>query len=117
MVSVFGRLKPGVTLAEARADLVVIGANLEKAYPEVYLAADGYRVRADGLRDDVTQRARSMFRVLLGVVGFVLLAAWPNVANLLGALKLEREMAVGAALGAGKSRLMRQLLAESCCSP
>ena len=115
MMNVIGRLKPGVTLAEARADLAVIGANMEKSYPEIYLAADGYRIRADGLRDDLAKRARTMFLVLLGVVGLVLLAACANVANLFLArlLKLERELAVRAALGAGKARLMRQLLTES----
>jgi len=115
MMTVFGRLKPGVTLSEARADLAVIAASTQKAYPGIYLAADGYRVRPDGLRDDLTQRARTMFLVLLGVVGFVLLAACANVANLFLArlLKLERELAVRSALGAGKARLMRQLLTES----
>jgi putative ABC transport system permease protein len=115
MMNVFGRLKPGVTLSEARADLAVIAAGTAKAYPETYLAADGYRIRADGLRDDLTQRARTMFLVLLGVVGFVLLAASANVANLFLArlLKLERELAVRSALGAGQVRLMRQLLTES----
>ena len=115
MMNVIGRLKPGVTLAEARADLAVIGANMEKSYPEIYLAADGYRIRADALRDDLAKRARTMFLVLLGVVGLVLLAACANVANLFLArlLKLERELAVRAALGAGKARLMRQLLTES----
>jgi putative ABC transport system permease protein len=115
MMNVFGRLKPGVTLSEARADLAVIAASTAKAYPGIYLAPDGYRVRAEGLRDDLTQRARKMFLLLLGVVGFVLLAACANVANLFLArlLKLERELAVRSALGAGKARLMRQLLTES----
>jgi len=115
MMDLFGRLKPGVTLAEARADLAVIAANMQKSYPEIYLAADGYRVRANALRDDLTRRARAMFLVLLGVVGFVLLAACANVANLFLArlLKLERELAVRAALGASQARLMRQLLTQS----
>src|SRR6204780_2575163 len=108
MMNVFGRLKPGVTLTEARADLAVIAAGTAKAYPGIYLAADGYRVRADGLRDDLTQRARTMFLVLLGVVGFVLLAACANVANLFLArlLKLGRGLAGRSALGAGQGRLM-----------
>jgi putative ABC transport system permease protein len=115
MMNLFARLKPGVTLAQARADVAVIASNLEEAYPETYLAADGYRIRADVLRDDLTRRARTMFLVLLGVVGFVLLAACANVANLFLArlLKLERELAVRAALGAGRARLVRQLLTES----
>jgi putative ABC transport system permease protein len=115
MMNVFGRLKPGVTLAEAQADLAVIAADVVKAHPEIYLAADGYRMRIDGLRDDLTLRARKMFLLLLGVVGFVLLAACANVANLFLArlLKLERELAVRSALGAGRARLIRQLLTES----
>lgn len=115
MMNVFARLKPGVTLQQARADLAVIAANMAHSYPETYLAADGYRIRVDGLRDDLTDRARTMFLVLLGVVAFVLLAACANVANLFLArlLKLERELAVRSALGAGKTRLMRQLLTES----
>ena len=115
MMTVFARLKSGVTLPQAQADLKVIAANIAKAYPGIYLPADGYRVRADGLRDDLTERARTIFPLLLGVVGFVLLAACANVANLFLArlLKLERELAVRSALGAGKARLMRQLLTES----
>ncbi|HTX36288.1 MAG TPA: ABC transporter permease [Bryobacteraceae bacterium] len=115
MMNVFGRLKPGVTLAEAQADLSVIAAQIARDHPEIYLAADGYAIRVDGLRDDLTRRARMMFLVLLGVVGFVLLAACANVANLFLArlLKLERELAVRSALGAGKGRLVRQLLTES----
>jgi len=115
MMNVFARLKPGVTLAEARADLSVVAADIERAHPDVYLAADGYRIAADPLRDDLTRRARTMFLVLLGVVGFVLLAACANVANLMLArlLKLERELAVRAALGASRLRLLRQLLTES----
>ncbi len=114
MMTVFGRLK-GVTLAQARSDLAVIAANMARAHPEIYLAADGYQIRADSLREDLTERARTMFLVLLGVVGFVLLAACANVANLFLSrlLKLERELAVRSALGAGKIRLMRQLLTES----
>ncbi len=115
MMNVFARLKPGVTIEQARADLAVVAAAIEKAYPDVYLAADGYRIRAEGLRDDLTKRARTMFLVLLGVAGFVLLAACANVANLFLArlLKLERELAVRAALGAGRMRLIRQMLTET----
>lgn len=115
MMNVFARLKPGVTLEQARADLKVIGTRMELAHPDVYLKADGYGIRADGLRDDLTEHARTMFLLLLGVVGFVLLAACANVANLFLArlLKLERELAVRSALGAGKARLMRQLLTET----
>lgn len=114
-MSLFGRLKPGVTLAEARADLAVVAAHIAQTHPDTYRAADGYGARADGLSDALSARARAMFLLLFGVAGFVLLAACANVANLFLArlLKLEREMAVRCALGAGKGRLMRQLLTES----
>jgi len=115
MMDVFARLKPGVTLQQAQADLSMVGSHMTAAHPETYLAADGYSLEATPLRTDLTRRARTMFLVLLGVAGFVLLIACANVANLLLAhlLKLERELAVRAALGAGKARLIRQLLTES----
>ncbi len=115
MMTAFGRLKPGVSLAQAQADLSVVASNMENANPDAYPKSDGYSIAAAPLRDDLTRRARTMFLVLLGVAGFVLLIACANVANLLLArlLKLERELAMRAALGASKMRLLRQLLTES----
>ena len=115
MMTAFGRLKPGVTVAQAQADLSVVGSNMAAANPKEYPPEDGYSLDATPLQTDLTRRARTMFLVLLGVAGFVLLIACANVANLLLArlLKLERELAVRAALGASKTRLMRQLLTES----
>jgi putative ABC transport system permease protein len=115
MVRAFGRMRPGVTLAQAEADLKSVAANLQKTYPDAYPARFDYTASVFSLRDQLTKNARPTMLMLLGAAGFVLLIACANVANLNLArmVKRERELAVRAALGAGRVRMFRQLLTES----
>src|SRR6185503_1164010 len=108
-----GRMKPGVTIDAAQADLAVIAGRLAQSYPETN---KDWSVRVEPLRTGVmsaTLQNTSLF--LLGVVCFVLLLCCANIANLLLARgnARARELAVRAALGAGRSRMVSQMLTES----
>jgi putative ABC transport system permease protein len=114
-LTVFARLKPGVTAGQAGADLATIAGRLQAEHPESYPKEQGYRATLTPLYEELTSRARPTLLLLLGIAGLVLLIACANVANLAFArlLRREREMAVRAALGAGRARLLGHLLMES----
>ena len=116
-LSIVGRLKPRVSVAEAKAAMKTIAASLEKEYPRDNKGrtVELYPLNQSALGINQRRQFSLAGGVLMGVVGLVLLIACVNLANLLlaQAAKREKELSIRAAMGAGRFRLVRQLLTES----
>jgi putative ABC transport system permease protein len=115
MTELFGRLAPGVTLDQARAELRSAYSAMKKDHPEAYAQEANFQIGVKLLRDQITSGARTVLLVLLAASGLVFIIACSNVANLVLArtVRREGELAVRVALGASKGALRRMLLAES----
>ena len=115
MTELFGRLAPGATLDQARAELRSVYGAMTKEHPEAYPPKADFQIGAKLLRDQITGGARTVLLVLLAASALVFIIACSNVANLIltRTVRREGELAIRAALGASTGALRRMLLAES----
>src|ERR1700720_4013253 len=115
MTELFGRLAPGATVEQARAELRSAYGAMTKAHPDAYSAKANFQIGAKLLRDEITSGARTVLLVLLAASGLVFVIACSHVANLIltRTVRRESELTIRAALGASTGALRRMLLAES----
>ena len=115
MTEVFGRLAPGATLEQARAELNTVYSAMTQAHPEVYKPEDHFMISVTRMHDQINARANTVLWVLFAASGLLFVIASSNVANLVLArtVRREPELAIRAALGASPAVLRRSLLAES----
>jgi predicted permease len=111
-IAVIGRLKPGIGIAAAQAELTSFQRSLDKIHPD---NPEGYTVLVSNLQTDNTRNVRASLSLAAAALGFILLIVCANVGSLLlgRTLQRRREMAIRAALGSGRRRIVRQLLIES----